>query len=82
LWLKFAAIRHRSKWYIHGDPPIGVKLGDDADDVDLNLKLEKYSVTKECLTKVLWSFAQERRIEISDILNEGALDRLVLASGG
>jgi hypothetical protein len=34
------------------------------------------------LTKVLWSFAQECRIEISDILSEGALDRLVLASGG
>lgn len=31
LWLKIGTIRHRSKWYIHGDPPIGVKLGDDAD---------------------------------------------------
>ncbi len=82
LWLKIGTIRHRSKWYIHGDPPIGVKLGDDADEIDLNLTLEKYSLTKEFLSKVLRSFAQESNVEISDILIEGALDRLVLASGG
>ena len=82
LWLKVGTIRHRSKWYIHGDPPVGVKLGDDADSIDLNLTLEKYSLTREFLTKVLRSFAQECNIEISDILNEGAMDRLVLASGG
>lgn len=82
LWLKIGTIRHRSKWYIHGDPPIGVKLGDDADEIDLNLTLEKYSLTKEFLSKVLRSFAQECGIEVSDVLNEGALDRLVLASGG
>ncbi len=35
LWLKIGTIRHRSRWYIHGDPPIGVKLGDDADSIDL-----------------------------------------------
>jgi hypothetical protein len=82
LWLKVGTIRHRSKWYIHGDPPIGVKLGDDADGIDLDLTLEKYSLTKEFLIKVLRSFAQDCKIEISDILIEGAIDRLVLASGG
>jgi hypothetical protein len=82
LWLKIGTIRHRSRWYIHGDPPIGVKLGDDADSIDLNLTLEKYSLTKEFLSKVLHSFAQDCEIEIPDILNEGAVDRLVLASGG
>lgn len=82
LWLKVGTIRHRSKWYIHGDPPIGVKLGDDADAIDLNLTLEKYSLTKEFLIKVLRSFGQECEIELSDILNEGAIDRLVLVSGG
>ncbi|MFH1159123.1 MAG: hypothetical protein V1721_09655 [Pseudomonadota bacterium] len=25
LWLKIGTIRHRSSWYIHGDPPKGVK---------------------------------------------------------
>lgn len=35
LWLKIGTIRHRTEWYIHGDPPIGMKLGDDADEIDL-----------------------------------------------
>lgn len=82
LWLKIGTIRHRSKWYIHGDPPIGIKLGDDADSIDLNLTLEKYSLTKDFLSKVLRSFAQDCEIEVSDVLIEGAIDRLVLASGG
>src|SRR6185369_10760447 len=62
--------------------PIGVKLGDDADGIDLDLTLEKYSLTKEFLVKVLRSFAQDCEIELSDVLVEGAVDRLVLASGG
>jgi hypothetical protein len=82
LWLKVGTIRHRSKWYIHGDPPVGVKLGDDADSIDLNLTLEKYSLTKDFMGKVLKSFAQDCDIEVSDLLIEGAIDRLVLASGG
>ena len=37
LWLKVGTIRHRSKWYIFGDPPVGMKLGDDAEEIDLML---------------------------------------------
>ena len=29
LWLKIGTIRHRTDWYVHGNPPIGLKLGDD-----------------------------------------------------
>jgi hypothetical protein len=82
LWLKVGTIRHRSRWYINGDPPIGVKLGDDADEIDLDLTLEKYSLAKEFLTKILKSFASDCGIVLTTILNEGATDRLVLASGG
>jgi hypothetical protein len=35
VWLKVGTIRHRTDWYRHGDPPIGMKLGDDCDDIDL-----------------------------------------------
>jgi hypothetical protein len=59
LWLKMGTIRHRTNWYVHGDPPIGVKLADDADAIDLDLTLEKYSLTQEFLTKVLKSFVSE-----------------------
>ncbi len=57
LWLKVGTIRHRTKWYVHGDPPIGMKLADDADEIDLDLTLEKYSLAKGFLTKVLTNFA-------------------------
>jgi len=81
LWLKIGTIRHRTSWYLHGDPPVGVKLGDDADEIDLDLTLEKYSLAKEFLTKVLRSFVNDCvGLTSSQILNEGAMDRLVLAS--
>lgn len=40
LWLKAGTIRHRSKWYIFGDPPVSMKLGDDAEEIDLDVTLE------------------------------------------
>lgn len=83
LWLKVGSIRHRSRWYIHGDPPIGMKIGDDADEIDLDLTLEKYSLTKDFLVRILTSFATEANIDsIALVITDGALDRLVLASGG
>jgi hypothetical protein len=83
LWLKIGTIRHRTKWYIHGDPPIGLKMGDDAEDIDLDLTLEKYATTKDFLKKILASFLKNTSsLGVYDILTEGALDRLVLASGG
>lgn len=53
LWLKVGTIRHRTRWYVHGDPPIGMKVGDDADEIDLDLTLEKYSLAKQFLVKIL-----------------------------
>lgn len=82
LWLKVGTIRHRTSWYRHGDPPIGVKLGDDAEDINLDLTLEKYALAKEFLLKVLGNFATEVGLGLDDFLTDGARDRLVLASGG
>ncbi|OLC63254.1 MAG: hypothetical protein AUH89_00170 [Ktedonobacter sp. 13_1_40CM_4_52_4] len=83
LWLKIGTIRHRSRWYIHSDPPIGVKLGDDADEIDLDLTLEKYISAKEFLKKILAGFMQScGSISTKEILVDEAMDRLVLASGG
>lgn len=83
LWLKIGTIRHRSEWYKHGNPPRGMKLGDDADEIDLDLTLEKYDTTKRFLTKVLSNLADSVQIEkLTEIMTNGAIDRLVLASGG
>jgi hypothetical protein len=83
LWLKVGTIRHRTEWYFHGDPPIGLKLGDDADEIDLDITLEKYALAKQFLLKVLANLAGEGDgIDLAGILTDGATDRLVLASGG
>lgn len=59
-----------------------MKLGDDADEIDLDVTLEKYDLTKEFLIKVLDQFCREHDSKVADILSDGARDRLVLASGG
>jgi hypothetical protein len=82
LWLKIGTIRHRTNWYVHDDPPIGLKLGDDADDIDLDLTLDKYDLAKDFLKKVLTNFANVAQLPLNDFLTDGAMERLVLASGG
>ncbi len=83
LWLKVGTIRHRTRWYSHGDPPTGIKIGDDADEIDLDLTLEKYSLAKDFLLKILSNFAEAAGVTpLMAFMTDGAVDRLVLASGG
>lgn len=56
---KVGTIRHRSSWYVRGDPAIGTKLGDDADEVNLDITLEKYRTAKTFLTRVFGEIASE-----------------------
>ncbi len=82
LWIKVGTIRHRSSWYLNGDPPIGMKIGDDGDEIDLDLTLEKYQQAKTFLSRILKSFFDLVELKVEDILTDGAVERLVLASGG
>ncbi|TRZ49833.1 hypothetical protein D4S03_07715 [bacterium] len=83
LWLKVGTLRHRTRWYVQGDPPVGMKIADDADEIDLDLTLEKYSLAKSFLTKILTNFADAAKAgRLDGFLTDGALDRLVLACGG
>lgn len=82
LWIKIGTIRHRTQWYINGDPPIGAKIGDDIGEIDLDLTLERYSNTRGFLSRILDTFVTESGVLRDSILTEGAFDRLVLASGG
>ena len=83
LWLKVGTIRHRTNWYVQGDPPTGMKIADDADEIDLDVTLEKYSLAKEFLTKILANFSTAAGVgRLDKFLTDGALDRLVLACGG
>ncbi|MCB9867746.1 MAG: ATP-binding protein [Phycisphaerales bacterium] len=58
LWLKVGTIKHRSNWYLHTSPPLGLKLGDDADDIDLDVTLEKYSIAKTFLREILQNLSR------------------------
>jgi len=83
VWLKIGTIRHRTEWYRHGDPPIGMKLGDDCDEIDLDITLEKYAIAKDFLFKVLGNLIDESGLNsYRSILADGGVERLVLASGG
>lgn len=82
LWLKVGTIRHRSEWYRHGDPPVGIKLGDDVEEIDLDLTLEKYKTAKAFLQKIASQIGASAGLTLTHLVNEGARDRLVVASGG
>jgi hypothetical protein len=83
VWLKVGTIRHRTDWYRHGNPPIGLKLGDDCDDIDLDITLEKYELAKTFLLQILDQLIQEAGLTgHDDLLAHGGTERLVLASGG
>lgn len=83
LWLKIGTIKHRSQWYQHSDPPLGVKLGDDAKEINLDISLEKFEILKDFLKKILSNLILEKaQFQIRDLINPTALDRLIIASGG
>ena len=83
LWLKVGTVRHRSIWYVGGDPPCGMKIEDDAGEINLDLTLEKYPLASDFLRRILTNFSDPLRLTPrSSFLTDDALDRLVLASGG
>lgn len=81
-WLKIAAIRNLSRWY-DSSRRIGLETPHDADHIDLDLNLSEPTRAKSFLEAVLEEFCQHESISsLSQIYSQGALDRLVLASGG
>jgi len=83
LWLKIGTIKNRSTWYVHGPQPIGLKIGDDADEINLDVTLEKFSTSKEFLLKIIGSYAIEVNApHLPDFIYDGGFDRMVMASGG
>lgn len=83
LWIKIATIRNRTTWYSHTPQPVGMKIGDDADEINLDLTLEKFSTTRDFLTTILDRYIADKNAPNLDLLiTDGGLDRLVLSSGG
>jgi len=83
VWLKIGTVRKRSRWYFQdGSQPIGIKTGDDADEIVLDRPLELISETKEFLLAVLRVFLGEAGLKVEDFLSRDSQDRLMRASGG
>jgi Cdc6-like AAA superfamily ATPase len=83
LWVKVGTIKHRSQWYEHSDPPIGMKLGDDAKEINLDISLENFSTLRDFLRKILSNLmAETPPLSIKGLINPTAIDRLTIASGG
>jgi hypothetical protein len=62
---------------------VGLKLGDDCDDIDLDITLEKYELARNFLLQILNQLIAEAGLAGHDqLLASGGVERLVLASGG
>jgi len=81
VWLKVAGIRHQMRWFVP-EPPTGLQLPHDANEIDLDITLQEPERARRVLQDVLDGFVDEcdarpRR----GFIGGPALDRLVLASG-
>jgi hypothetical protein len=83
IWLKIGTVRFRSDLYRVEEKPVGVKLGDDVSEIDLDLTLEKMNTTKKFLQTLASELISEKTIfKLDDLINPNAFDRLIIGSGG
>lgn len=82
VWLKVGGVGTRLKLYQEGDPPIGVQADQDVARLKLDVTLEDFKSAKSFLEKVLDGILQPVGMTTTDIMNDGARNRIVLACGG
>lgn len=82
LWLKIASVRYWTTPYKGGTPPQGIQPTQDANEVSLDRSLQLFDSTKAFLEEIFKSIAKAVSVEVHDLWTDGALSRLVLASGG
>jgi hypothetical protein len=82
LWLKVGSIRYSTITFKPGDPPRGMQIGHDAQEVALDRGLRHFRATQEFLEKILRGVAGDAGVDIERLLTEESRKRLVLAAGG
>lgn len=82
VWLKFGSITLWTRLYAGGTPPIGMQTPHDLKDRSLDRNLQQFSGAKRFLEGILSNLANECKVEVDKLFTAGALDRLILASGG
>ena len=82
LWLKIGSIRYSTVTFRPGDPPRGMQIGHDAQEVALDRGLRHFQTTQAFLEKILHSVSAPSEVDIDSLLTIDARKRLVLAAGG
>ena len=82
IWLKFGSISLWTRLYAGGTPPVGIQVPHDARMLTLDRGLQQFATSKRFLEKILEPLTLESGVELKQLCSDGALDRLVLASGG
>ncbi len=81
-WLKVGSVRYWTTPYSGGSPPRGMQETQDANVISLDRGLQLVDSTGTFLETILTNIAKPSTADIRKLLTNGALNRLVLASGG
>lgn len=82
VWLKIGSIRYWTKLYSGGSPAVGLQIPHDVRALSLDRGLLDFKASKRFLEEILSALAAEVDVSVERLFTHGALDRLVLASGG
>jgi energy-coupling factor transporter ATP-binding protein EcfA2 len=81
-WLKVGSVRYWTTPYSGGSPPRGMQVTQDANVISLDRGLQLAESTRDFLETILDNIAATAGASRAALLTDGALKRLVLASGG
>ena len=82
LWLKVGSVRYWTTPYRGGSPPTGMQPTQDANVISLDRGLQLVESTRAFLETILGNIAARAQVDLRKLMTDGALARLVLASGG
>ena len=82
LWLKIGSIRSATNNYVSGDPPVGMQIRHDVHEVALDQQFSLLGTTTAFLETILKHIVGSVSIDYTELFNEHARHRLMLASGG
>ena len=82
LWLKVGSVRYWTTPYRGGSPPQGMQPTQDANVISLDRGLQLLDSTRTFLETILGNIAARVKVDLGKLMTDGALARLVLASGG
>lgn len=81
LWLKVGSVRYWTTPYKGGSPPRGMQPTQDANVISLDRGLQLFASTRAFLETILRNIARRVDVDLDSLMTDGALNRLVLASG-